>query len=419
MTTPTSRSLVLALCRRISRDRLTLHDHSGHQRRSHEFGTATAAHDTSLQGVVTIHDARAYKAIVGEGSIGLGRGYIEGWWTSPDPLAVVQVLIRNMQTIDAARNKLRRATGPVSDLARKALPRDTRRRNREDIAAHYDIGNEFFELFLDETMTYSSAIFSSPKAPLAEASLHKYDLLLDKLGVTADHRLLEIGTGWGGMALRAAGQRECLVTTTTISEAQLGEARRRIGVAALDSRVELLSSDWRDLAARYHETFDRVVSVEMIEAVDWRDYGRYFATIERCMRPDGLAAVQAICVPDNRFERTKNTEDFIKRFVFPNGFLPSVGAIAEAVSSRTRMQIISVEDYAVHYAETLRRWRDTFEQRSAEVGALGLDERFRRLWQFYLAYCEAGFRERHCTVVQIVLAGREWRDSLPDQGSPP
>jgi cyclopropane-fatty-acyl-phospholipid synthase len=361
-----------------------------------------------IEARVTVHDERALAAIVREGAIGFGRGYIEGWWTSDEPVDVVRFAIRNMSMIDRVRNRLHRATGWLTDPIRSLLPHDTRQRNRDDIGAHYDIGNDFFSLFLDETMTYSSAVFPTPETSLADASRHKYDLLLDKLGVTSDHHLLEIGTGWGGMALRAAGERGAAVTTTTISNEQLAEARRRVEGAGLAERVTLLDDDWRDLSG----TFDRVVSIEMIEAVDWRDYDAYFSTIERCLRPDGLAAIQAICLPDQRWDRAKNTEDFIKRFVFPNGFLPSVGAITDSVRRATSLHVVDVEDLTPHYAETLQRWRETFDERLDDVAELGLDDRFQRLWRFYLAYCEAGFRERHCTVVHVVFAGPEWRGSL-------
>ncbi|MCB0969479.1 MAG: class I SAM-dependent methyltransferase, partial [Ilumatobacter sp.] len=260
----------------------------------------------AIEAHVTVFDDRAYAALVREGSIGFGRGYIERWWTSDDPVAVVQFAIRNMAGLDRLRNRTRRWTGWVSDPIRRALPRDSRERNREDIGAHYDIGNDFFSLFLDETMTYSSAVFADPSMSLADASRHKYDLLLDALGVGAGDRLLEIGTGWGGMALRAAGERGARVTTTTISSEQHAEASRRVDDAGLADRVTLLMDDWRDLTG----TYDHVVSIEMIEAVDWRDYDDYFATIDRSLAPGGRAAIQAICLPDDRWERAKNTEDF-------------------------------------------------------------------------------------------------------------
>jgi cyclopropane-fatty-acyl-phospholipid synthase len=364
--------------------------------------------DGELVGEITVSDARAYIAVVTEGSIGLGRGYIEGWWDSPDPVTAVRVIIRNMSPIDDVRNRAYRLTGWATDRIRATRPRRGRSGDREDIAAHYDLGNAFFELFLDETMTYSSAVFESLDSTLADASLHKYDVLLTKLGVDSNHRLLEIGTGWGGLAIRAAESTGCRVTSTTISSEQLAEAGRRADAAGFSSQIELLDADWRDLTG----SFDRVISIEMIEAVDWRDYDAYFATIERRLKPDGLVAIQAICLPDNRYERAKNTEDFIRRFVFPNGCLASIGAISKSVSRATGMQIVGVEDFSSHYAETLRRWRRRFDEHLDDVRALGLDDRFCRLWRFYLAYCEAGFRERHCTVNQIVLAGGDWRGSI-------
>ena len=394
--------MIHALLRRVTRDQLIVRDAfaGADGRRPHHLRFELP----ELVGEIVVRDLRAYRAVAMEGSIGLGRGFIEGWWGSPDPVTAVRVIIRNMTAIDAARNRVHRRTGWATDRLRALLPRPDRMRNREDIAAHYDLGNAFFELFLDETMTYSSAVFESTDVTLAEASRHKYDLLLAKLGVAEGDRLLEIGTGWGGLALRAAEIIGCHTTTTTISAEQFAEARRRVEASGHASRVELLDADWRELSG----SFDQVISIEMIEAVDWRDYQAFFATIERCLKPDGLVGIQAICLPDGRYDRAKNTEDFIRRFVFPNGGLPSIGAISKA-ASRAGLEIIDVEDFSSHYAETLQRWRLRFEDRIDDVRALGLDERFCRLWRFYLAYCEAGFRERHCTVNQIVLAGREWR----------
>jgi cyclopropane-fatty-acyl-phospholipid synthase len=361
------------------------------------FGVADGPVD--IEAHVVVCDERAYASLAREGSIGFGRGFIEGWWTTTEPVEVVQFSVRNMVELDLLRNRIRRSTGWATDAFRRLRPRDSRERNREDIGAHYDIGNDFFEVFLDETMTYSSAIFPTPDATLAEGSRHKYDVLLDELGVTDEHHLLEIGTGWGGMAIRAAGERGARVTTTTISAEQYVEAGERVADAGLADRVTLLDADWRDLTGRY----DRVVSIEMIEAVDWREYDDYFSLIERSLVPGGKAAIQAICLPDDRWERAKNTEDFIRRFVFPNGFLPSVGAIRRSVDRATSMQVAKVVDHTEHYAETLRRWRLAYDARIDDIAALGLDERFQRLWRFYFAYCEAGFRERHCLVVHVVL----------------
>lgn len=394
--TAAARRVARELLERLTSDRLVIVENG----QATTFGPGG-----ELEAEIEILDPRAWSALVLEGSIGLGRGYFEGWWNSNDPTVVVQIIIRNLDRFDEIRNRLAMSTGWITNPVRRVLPRPGRSRNAEDIASHYDLGNDFFRIFLDETLTYSSAIFPSAETALAAGSQYKYDRLLAKLGVSDQHRLLEIGTGWGGFALRAVDTTNCRVTTTTISDEQLREARRRIGSAGRSDRVELLNRDWRDLNGR----FDRVVSIEMIEAVDWRNYEQYFATIERCLEADGLAAIQAICVPDRRYARTRNTEDFIRRFVFPGGFLPSLGAIGKAVSTSTRLQIVDVEDNSAHYAETLHRWRLRFDDRLEAVRALDLDERFIRLWRFYLAYCEAGFRERHCTVNQIVLAGPKWR----------
>ncbi len=392
-----ARSVLTAALTRMSSDSLVVE----------ELGRPRARYGPGggLEATVTISDRRAWSAVLTEGSIGLGRGYIEGWWTSDDPVTVVRVIVRNLAWLDEARNAVDRRTRWFTDPVRRMAPRAGRRRNREDIATHYDLGNEFFSVFLDETMSYSSAIFPTPDAGLGAASLHKYDRIIDELAVRRDHHVLEIGTGWGGFVLRAIETTGCRVTTTTISRNQLEEARRRVELAGVADRARLLDVDWRDLTGRY----DRVVSIEMIEAVDWRDYGRFFAKIEASLEPDGMAAIQAICIPDRRFHRAKHTEDFIRRFVFPGGYLPSLGAISDAVAGATKLQVVAVDDYGEHYAETLRRWRRRFDARSDEVRALGLDDRFCRLWRFYLAYCEAAFRERHTTVCQIVIAGREWR----------
>ncbi|MEZ5297309.1 MAG: cyclopropane-fatty-acyl-phospholipid synthase family protein [Ilumatobacteraceae bacterium] len=352
----------------------------------------------AIEAHVTVFDDRAYAALVREGSIGFGRGYIERWWTSDDPVAVVQFAIRNMAGLDRLRNRTRRWTGWVSDPIRRALPRDSRERNRDDIGAHYDIGNDFFSLFLDETMTYSSAVFADPSMSLADASRHKYDLLLDALGVGAGDRLLEVGTGWGGMALRAAGERGARVTTTTISSEQHAEASRRVDDAGLADRVTLLMDDWRDLTG----TYDHVVSIEMIEAVDWRDYDDYFATIDRSLAPGGRAAIQAICLPDDRWggPRTPRTSSA--------GSCSRTGSCRRSRDRRLgRAGDVDAGGRGGRSHRALRRDAPSvaleFDARIADVDALGLDERFRRLWRMYLAYCEAAFLERHCHLNHVIL----------------
>ncbi len=391
-----SRTLLHKLMRRMQHDQLTVAEGSDVS----IYGEAGG-----LSATIRIVEPQAWKAVASEGSIGLGRGYIEGWWTTDDLTTLIQVLVRNLDQLDDLRNKISSKTNPVTDRIRRLAPSVGRAKNEEDIASHYDLGNDFFKIFLDDTMTYSSAVFESPAATLAEASTAKYDRLLNKLQILSGHEVLEIGTGWGGLAIRLLERFQTTITSTTVSQEQLAEAKRRIAEAGLDTRATLLDSDWRDLAGQ----FDRIVSIEMIEAVEWRDYKRFFATIESCLRPDGLVGIQAICTPDQRFDRAKNTEDYIRRFVFPGGMLPSIGAISKSVSAATKLQLVDVEDFSAHYAETLRRWRVRFDDRLDEVKALGLDDRFCRLWRFYLTYCEAAFLERHVTVNQIVLAGHKWR----------
>ena len=330
-----------------------------------------------------MHDPRAYTAVATEGSIGLGRGYIEGWWSSDDPVAVVQVLIRNMGTLDAARNRVQAVTGPVTDRVRTALPRHTRARNQDDIAAHYDIGNAFFELFLDETMTYSSAVFPSidastppmrPASPTPAATSTTCCCASSASPPTTTCSR----SAPGGAASRSVppAPRGAESRRPPSRPQQLAEATGRVADAGLADRVTLLDRDWRDLEPPPGPGFDRAISIEMIEAVDWRDYDAYFATIERCLAPGGMAAIQAIVLPDDRWERAKNTEDFIRRFVFPNGYLPSVAAIRASVERATDMRVVDVEDFAPHYAETLRLWRERFDARLDDVRALGLDDRF-------------------------------------------
>ncbi|MDX2378332.1 MAG: cyclopropane-fatty-acyl-phospholipid synthase family protein [Acidimicrobiia bacterium] len=360
---------------------------------------------------VEVRDDRAWRSLLTGGSAGFGRGFVEGWWHSDDPMTVTRVIIGNLHRLDEVRNSWARVTRAPRDAIARLAPRTTRRSNRDDIATHYDISNAFYAQFLDETMTYSSAIFATADEPLAMASRRKYQRLLDKLDVGAHHELLEIGSGWGGFASHAVREAGCSVTTTTISDEQHRTLVARMAREGISEDVTPLQLDWRDLPS-LGRSFDRVVSIEMIEAVDWRDYRSYFSTIERCLAPDGMVGVQAICFPDRRYQAAKFRNDFIRSFVFPGGFLPSTGALVDAACTKGRLQLIDVEDISAHYAETLRRWRTSFDNSLDAVEELGLDSRFQRLWRMYLAYCEAAFRERYCTVQQLVFAGPEWRGQL-------
>jgi cyclopropane-fatty-acyl-phospholipid synthase len=261
------------------------------------------------------------------------------------------------------------------------------------------LGNDFFQCWLDETWAYSCGIFTSPRATLREASLEKFDRACRKLDLRPDDHLLEIGTGWGGLAIHAAGEYGCRVTSTTISQEQFDLAARRVAAAGLAERVNLLSRDYRDLRG----TFDKLISVEMIEAVGHEYLDTYFHKCGELLKPDGSMLLQAIVMPERGYRQYLRSVDFIRRYVFPGGCLPSVASILESVGRTTRMRLVHVEDLAPHYAETLRRWRANLHERLPEIRSLGYSEELLRLWDYYLCYCEAGFEERHVGVVQIVF----------------
>lgn len=366
-----------------------------------ESGTRTRYGDQSVTPAeIVVRDPRAWQAVVSEGSVGLGRGYIHGWWDSPDPVAVLRVLTRNLEWLDRVNAATDRRLGPLLDrMRRRRLGRPSRRRDRENVRAHYDLGNEFFELMLDDTMSYSCAVFADEDTPLVDASIAKLDRICRLLDLGPDDHLLEIGTGWGGLATFAAERFGCQVTTTTVSAEQYDRARKRVAEAGLTDRVEVLDLDYRALEG----SFDKVVSVEMIEAVDWREHDLFFQTCDRLLRPGGRMVLQAITIPDDRFDLRKNRTDFIKHFIFPGGCLPSRAAIAESVRRTSDLEVTDLDEIGPHYVQTLRCWRRNLDDAEDAVRALGLDERFSRMWGLYLAFCEAGFSEGHIGVVQMVL----------------
>lgn len=394
------RAALITLLNRLDRGHLEVVDAEGTTR---TFGDPA----DELSATVTIRDRRAWSAVARRGSVGYGESYADGWWDTDDLVGLTRLLIRNLGTIDRWRSRWADLSRVPSDAWSRAVPRTDRGRDRRNISAHYDMGNEFFATFLDDTMTYSCAVFADPDESLERASNRKYDRILDKLGVGAGTTVLEIGSGWGGFATRASRSRGAEVTTTTISQAQYDYVLQRLADERVPG-VTPLMVDWRDLPER-GVRYDRVVSIEMIEAVDWRDYRRYFDAIERCLAPDGMVGLQAICLPDQRYEAGKRRKDFIKRHIFPGGMLPSHGALVESAVRRGTLQLLDIEDITSHYAETLRRWRERFDAAEDQLEEMGYDVWFRRLWRMYLAYCEAAFAERSCTVGQFVFVGPEWR----------
>jgi cyclopropane-fatty-acyl-phospholipid synthase len=332
------------------------------------------------------------------GSRGMAEAYRAGLWDSPDLTALVRVAARNLRALDRWRRRLALVRVPVQ-AARGLYARNTRRRSRRDIARHYDLGNDFFALMLDDTMTYSSAYFHGDGLSLGEAARGKLELVCRKLELGPEDHVLEIGGGWGGFAVHAARTRGCRVTTTTISREQYEHARALVRDAHLGDRVTVLCEDYRDLRGR----FSKLVSIEMIEAVGWRDLGTFFERCSRLLRDEGSMLLEAIVIDDRAYEVEKLSRSFIRTLIFPNGCLPSLEVISRQLARRTDMHAVAVEDLTRHYVETLRRWRANFEAARSRLDALGYDEPFRRLWRLYLAYCEAGFTERRIRLVQMLL----------------
>jgi cyclopropane-fatty-acyl-phospholipid synthase len=337
-----------------------------------------------------------------------------GLWDSPDLAAVVRVAARNAHRLDAARRRMTPVREPWQ-RARGALVRNTPLRSRRDVAAHYDLGDDLFDVMLDPTLMYSAAIFDTPGATLEEASLTKLDRVCDKLDLAPGDHVLEIGTGWGGFAIHAATTRGCRVTTTTLSRDQHATAVRRVREAGVEHLVTVLRQDYRELRGHY----DKLVSIEMVEAVGWKDFGTFFARCSDLLRDDGAMLLQAITIDDRAYAVERASKSFIRTHIFPNGCLPSQEVIARQIARRTDLTAVHLEDLTPHYAETLRRWRANVDGAAARLDELGYDERFRRLWRMYLAYCEAGFDERRIACIQSVLVKPGWRGTIRAPVAPP
>ena len=365
-----------------------------------QVGQADSGPSVTLQ----IHDPGFYRALATHGSVGAGQAYMDGLWQCSDLVALIQLLVRNRDLLDGMETGSARLGG-LAMKALHALRRNTREGSRRNIAAHYDLGNEFFGLFLSPDLMYSSAYWEGADDTLEAASTRKLDLICRKLALGPDDHVLEIGTGWGGFALHAARHYGCRVTTTTISREQHDLAAARIAEAGLGGRITLLQSDYRDLRGQY----DKLVSIEMIEAVGAEFQDSYFGQIGRLLKPDGLALVQAITIEDHRYAQALESVDFIKRHVFPGCFIPSISAMLASKTRSSDLALIALEDFGLSYARTLQAWRERFLAQLPAVRAQGFDERFIRLWEFYLAYCEGGFRERSIGVAHLVLAKPGWR----------
>lgn len=353
----------------------------------------------SLQVTLEVHDPAFYRALATQGSVGAGGAYIDGQWRCSDLVALVRLLLRNRELLDGMEGGAARLGGwalRTWNLAR----RNTRAGSRRNIAAHYDLGNAFFQLFLSPDMMYSSALFEHEDEALEDASRRKLDRICTLLRLQPGDRVVEIGTGWGGFALHAAMHYGCHVTTTTISAEQHKLAAARIREAGLGDKITLLNSDYRDLRGQY----DRLVSIEMIEAVGDKHLPGFFRTCGGLLKPDGLALLQAITVPDRAYKAYLKSPDFINLYIFPGGCCPSVQAMTGAAAGATDLRLVQLQDLTPHYARTLQEWRRAFTASLPAVRALGYDERFIRMWHCYFCYCEGAFAEQYTGVVQLLYA---------------
>jgi cyclopropane-fatty-acyl-phospholipid synthase len=357
----------------------------------------------SLRAVVHVRSLRFYRQLL-RGSIGLCESYMDGLWECEDLVALTRIAALNVGALDRLRRVLAPVLIPVQRWARW-LARNTPMRSRRRVAAHYDLGNELFALFLDSTMMYSCAIFEQPQATLEQASLAKLERVCAKLALTPADHLLEIGTGWGGLAVYAAKHHGCRVTTTTISREQHTYACERVREEGLEDRVTVLLEDYRELTG----TYDKLVSIEMIEAVGWQYFPTYFRRCSELLADDGAMLLQAITIEDRAYDVEKAGKSFINTYIFPGGCLPSMEIISRSLARMTDLRQVHAEDITAHYATTLAHWRERFLGASERLSELGYDERFRRLWELYLCYCEGGFRERRIQDVQLLLAKPGYR----------
>ncbi|MDB2649586.1 cyclopropane-fatty-acyl-phospholipid synthase family protein [Porticoccaceae bacterium] len=377
------RSLLIAKLEKLEVGEIQLIDSNG----SHSFGYPD--NTSPLTVTLNVTDQRFYSDIAFGGTVAAGEAYIQGYWSCSNLTDLIRIMIGNRHILEQMEGNLSLFKNAFLRLAHW-LNRNSQAGSRRNIEAHYDLGNEMFELFLDPTMMYSCAYYPDENTSLEQASLAKLQRICDKLQLNESDHVIEIGTGWGGFALYAAQNYGCKVTTTTISQQQHDWAKQRIIEAGLEDKITLLMEDYRDLQG----TYDKLVSIEMIEAVGHQYLDTYFAKCSSLLKPEGIMLIQSITIADQQYDRAIKSVDFIQRFIFPGGFIPSVSAITSSVKSSTDMRLFQMEDIGPHYATTLRDWRQRFFDNIEPIKALGYSKQFTAMWDFYLCYCEAGFLER-------------------------
>ena len=388
-----ARGAIFALLKKLVHGRITIIENRHH----YLFGDQ--ADKLTLQAAITVHHPQLYTRIFWGGSIGAAEAYMDRLWSADDLTMVMRILALNQKAFEDMEKGWTRLTAPFYKFYH-FVRKNTKAGSRKNILAHYDLGNDFYALFLDETMTYSCGIFEQEDSTLREASEAKYDRICRKLELSTGDRIMEIGTGWGGFAVHAARNYGVHVTTTTISDEQHQFAQNRVKAAGLEDRITLLKQDYRDLTGK----FDKLVSIEMIEAVGHHYYTVFFQTCSRLLKNDGMMVLQAITIGDQLFDRHRRSVDFIKRYIFPGSCIPSITAISNAMARATDMRLVHLEDITPHYVRTLYEWRRRFFVNVEKIRNLEFSDTFVRMWEYYLCYCEGGFAERYIGDVQMLFA---------------
>ena len=393
-----ARKLVMQIIKNITYGTIYLHDGAE---------TFVFGQDDRIKVHLKVKSPKTYAKVLFSGSIGAGEAYVDGLWEVDNLTDLVRIMVLNMEQLDRMERGIAWLLHPFR-LANHIFKRNTKEGAKKNIISHYDLGNEMYKSFLDDTMMYSSAIFPQENSKLEEASEHKLEVICKKLQLNSSDNVIEIGSGWGGFAIYAAQNYGCHVTTTTISEAQYNEARKRIESAGLSEKITLLQRDYRDLTGK----FDKLVSIEMIEAVGNNYLPEFFQKCGDLLKRNGIMLLQAITITDQKFKQYSQTVDFIQRHIFPGGCLLSNNRMLELISGKTDMVVRNLEDYGADYAKTIKEWRKRFHASFSSIQHHGYDERFKRLWEFYLCYCEGGFIEKSISVVQLISTRPEYRGTL-------
>ena len=385
------RSLIHAVFTKLTYGQLEIVENSSH----HFFPEST--NKEAIKGKLIIHDISVYRDFVKGGSIGAAEAFIEGKWSSPNLTNVIRIFAKAQQATDTLEQN-KSWLSKIKNSVNHWQNRNTQSGSKRNVLAHYDLGNELYTRFLDPSMMYSSAIYANEKSSLDEAQQHKLKTICEKLSLCETDHLLEIGTGWGGLAIYAAQNYGCKVTTTTISDAQHDYVQQRIELLNLGDKITLLKKDYRDLDG----SFDKVVSIEMIEAVGYEYLPSFFKQCNDRLKEGGKLLIQSITIADQRFDYYKNNVDFIQRYIFPGGFLPSVNILSQHLTKHSALVMESLDDIGLDYAKTLADWRDNFLGSWSQLTPLGYDDTFKRLWLYYFAYCEGAFLERSTSTVHLL-----------------